>query len=304
MTTSILKVFCYFDIFNHPIDLTELRKFLPVTLDASGDLDNGLKALLNEQIIFQFGPFYSLQDKKQLLDERLASEARAKEYLEKARKNAQLIATFPYVQAVFVSGSLSKGVIREGGDIDYFIITSPNRLWICRSLLILYKKIFRLNSHKYFCLNYFIDANHLEIEDKNIFTATETASLIPMMGTGVVPAFFDANTWVRQYLPNISFPVFEPPKSAKMNFLRKLIEACLGNKFGDYLDKKSLEFTLAYWSNKFQNFDKQAFKLAFKSRSYISKHHPGNFQEKVLSQFSIKQARLSEQFKQTSHATE
>lgn len=304
MPASILKVLCYFDIFNHPVDLNELKKYLPIKVETTGDLDNALKLLLGEKMIFQLGPFYSLQDKKQLLDERIASEARAKEYLGKATKNAHLIASFPYVEAVFVSGSLSKGVIRENGDVDYFIITAPNRLWICRSLLIVYKKIFRLNSHKYFCLNYFIDANHLEIEDKNIFTATETASLIPMAGTDLVCAFFAANNWVYQYLPNITFPVFQPAKTDKINVFRRFIETCLGNKFGDYLDKKSLEFTLAYWSNKFQNFDKQAFKLAFKSRSYISKHHPGNFQEKVLSQFSIKQARLSEQFKQTSHATE
>lgn len=284
------------------MNLGEIKRYLPGLKHNSGDVEGLLEILLREKIIHQIGSFYSLQDNVGLIQERTESEIRAKKYMEKAIKNAQLIASFPYVEAVFISGSLSKGVIRADGDIDYFIITAPNRLWVCRSLLILYKKIFLFNSHKYFCLNYFIDSQHLEIEDKNIFTATEIASLIPLKGNGIVKAFFDANQWVFSFLPNISFPESGHAQKVESNFLRRGVESILGNKLGDFLDKKSLGMTLTYWSKKFQNFDKQAFMLAFKSKSYISKHHPGNFQEKVLMRFSNNYLKVIDQLKQSTYA--
>ena len=90
-----------------------------------------------------------------------------------------------------ISGSLSKGYYDDDGDIDFFIITSPKRLWIARTFLILYKKIFLLNSRKYFCVNYFISSNALEIEEKNIFTATELTTLLPMFGNGSFHKFYE-----------------------------------------------------------------------------------------------------------------
>src|SRR5690606_3777846 len=99
----------------------------------------------------------------------------ANKFSDIARKKAKLISQFPFVRGVMASGSLSKGYADEKSDIDFFIITIPNRLWIARTLLVLYKRIFLLNSHKFFCVNYFVDEKHLGIEEKNLFTATELA---------------------------------------------------------------------------------------------------------------------------------
>ena len=69
----------------------------------------------------------------------------AKEIMPKALKTSNFIAKFPYIECVSLSGALSKGYYDDDdGDFDFFIITKPNRLWIARTLLILYKKIFLL----------------------------------------------------------------------------------------------------------------------------------------------------------------
>ena len=85
---------------------------------------------------------------------------------------------FPFVRGVFLSGSISKGFMSESDDIDYFIITAPGRLWLTRTLLILFKKIFLFNSFRNFCLNYFIDSENLYIPEHNRYTATEIVFLI------------------------------------------------------------------------------------------------------------------------------
>ena len=81
---------------------------------------------------------------------------------------------FPFVRGVFISGSLSKRCAAEKEDVDYFIVTSANRLWIARTIMHLYKKLTYLRGRQdRYCMNYFIDEEALEIKEKNIFTAVE-----------------------------------------------------------------------------------------------------------------------------------
>ena len=58
-----------------------------------------------------------------------------------------------------------------------------------------------------------------------------------------------------------------------------------------------MNVTLAFWKRKFNNFDKQTFEKAFKSRPYISKHHPLNFQAKVLAAYNTRKQNFEEKYK-------
>jgi predicted nucleotidyltransferase len=88
-----------------------------------------------------------------------------------------VIKRFPFVRGVFVTGSLSKNSSDSSSDLDFMVITRKGRLWIARTLLMLFKKIFLLNSYKYFCINFLLSEDNLEIEDKNVFTATEVMTV-------------------------------------------------------------------------------------------------------------------------------
>ena len=45
-----------------------------------------------------------------------------------------LLKLIPFIRWVCVSGSLSKGVMEEDSDIDFFIIVQKNRLWMVRAI--------------------------------------------------------------------------------------------------------------------------------------------------------------------------
>ena len=140
--SSILEALAYFDVFDFPLSYEEVYSYSKVK---SKELfENELKQLLEDGTIYEINNFYSLSPDKSNAEKRKQGEKRAKSYTSQALKKSKLIAKFPYVRGVFISGSLSKGVMAEDGDIDYFIITQPNRLWIARTLLILYKKIILL----------------------------------------------------------------------------------------------------------------------------------------------------------------
>ena len=166
-----LKAILYFSIFKYPINKEEVFDFAQTT--THHDLEKQLDFLTQEGVIHKLDHYYSSKNDLSLVERRLKGNEMAKKIMPKANRVARLIAKLPYIDSVSLSGALSKGYFDDDGDIDFFIITKPNRLWIARTLMILYKKIVLLNSKKYFCVNYFITSNHLQIQEQNRFTATE-----------------------------------------------------------------------------------------------------------------------------------
>lgn len=274
-----LKAILYFSIFRYPLKIEEIHSYTNnSTLD---ETSNELQHLMDEKILTKIDDFYVYAKDLESVTKRLRGNLQAKKALVKAKERAAFISKFPYVEAVGVSGSLSKGYYDNESDIDFFVITTPNKLWICRTLLMLYKKIFLLNSRKYFCVNYFISANHLEIEEQNRFTATEMKTLIPMQGAAVFEKFYENNKWVNAY-----FSKFNPDLSAVPNtenpFLTKAIEFILDNRIGMSIDTAFKKITLRKWKSKFRFMNTEDFNIALKSTKNISKHHPSNFQKKVI----------------------
>jgi hypothetical protein len=243
---------------------------------------NDINELCELKLVFNLDGFYAIQNKLENVTRRLDGNKLAKKFVPKALKNANLIGSFPYVRGVGISGSLSKGYMDESGDVDYFIITEPERLWIARTFLIIYKKIFLLNNRKFFCVNYFIDTNHLEIPDKNIFTATEILTLIPAYNPITLNNFLTQNQWTKTFLPNKS-PTNTTHNSDKNPFLKNTFEYLLNNKFGNFIDTFFMKLTLQKWKRKFKHIQETDFELALRSRKYVSKHHPQGFQQRVLS---------------------
>ena len=169
----------------------------------------------------------------------------------------------------------------EDGDIDYFIITKSGRLWINRLMLTAFKKVFLLNSKKYFCINYFITEDRLEIPKQNMFTAIEIATLMPFKGNGTFDAFFAQNNWVLEYFPN--FNIYNTGELKKYpNWLPKRIaEWTLGGKLGDWLDDSFMNLIRKVKERKFKKQAGASYDVAFKSDKNVSKHHPENRQQKV-----------------------
>ncbi len=247
-----------------------------------------LNTLVDQGYINVLDGYYSISEAKPLLAKRLLRNKNVDKYIDIARKKARLIYSFPFVRGVFISGSLSKDCVEEDGDIDFFILTQKNRLWLCRALLIIYKKIFLLNSYRYFCLNYFIDEENLEIDEKNLYTATELVTLIPAAGVEMCEAFMDANLWTDQFRP--SFPkkeILNQNESRTLRFKNWVEWICKG-QMGDYLNEKMMNFFVQIWKKKFKHFSPEKFNKAMKSSEHVSKHHPNDFQHKVMSSFESK----------------
>jgi len=182
----------------------------------------------------------------------------------------------------------------RNGDIDYFIITEPGRLWIARTFLVLFKKIFLLNSKKYFCVNYFIDTKQLSIPDRNLFVATEINFIRPMNNSALYKSFMEANRWVELFYPNSTARVPEKISQERNSWMKRAAEKALGGNVGEWMDEKFLRMTLKRWKKKFPYIAEQDFEVDFRSRKHVSKHHPQGFQRKVSVELEKRRVALVE----------
>jgi hypothetical protein len=274
----IIRQFLYYDLFQYPLREEEVK--------ASNTSSQDLQDLLESGILKLRGELMALTYSEENFNRRLEGNIRADKSMGKALKRGRFIGQFPFVRGVYISGSLSKGFLEEDADVDFFIITKPGRLWLTRTLLIAFKKLFLLNNRKFFCLNYFIDTKHLKISEENMFTATELVTLIGVCDFGYHRSFEQSNEWVKNYYPSSKFKI--PTSNCKHGGLKKTLEFLLNGWLGKQLDRLCFWLTLSIWKKKFGHFESEDFELAMKSRKYISKHHPQNFQKKVLEGFQKK----------------
>jgi hypothetical protein len=286
---SILRTLAYYDVFRFPLRDHELLTFGNFGGNKE-DLQRELNALLINGIVRELRGYYFLADTCTThIEAREVNQIRAGAAQKKVKRFSKLIARFPFIEAVCISGSYSKGVLDRYGDVDYFLIARPGRLWVARTMLILFKKIFLFNSRRYFCINYLIDSNSLEIPDKNIFTATEILTLVPMSGGEVYTSFIRQNTWAKKFLPNrLLHTANDIPAVAPKGILSRLIQFLLKGKLGDTLDEFCFRITFNRWKKKFPHLQGEEFELNLRSRRNVSKHHPRGFQFRVLSTYRQK----------------
>ncbi|MES2372760.1 MAG: hypothetical protein V4557_09285 [Bacteroidota bacterium] len=292
---NIVQVVAYFDMFHYPVSLTEIHRFLHVSI-STRQMEPLLQQLVDQKKIFSFGEFYSLRNDHSLVTQRRNGNERADRLLPTAYRVGKLLHRFPFVKGVGISGSLSKNYADEEADIDFFIITEANKLWIARSLLHGLKKLsFIFGKQHWLCMNYFVDETALELIEKNIFIATEVVTLKPVVVSSAMQKFFSANDWTKSYFPNDSQDTGftnEPRPWSK-----KLIESIFNNRAGNWLDNYLMRVTEKRWLQK-----EKRCKLNMKGEIQslrVSKHfarpNPEFFQKKILALYDAKLKNLEQE---------
>lgn len=285
---QVLRTLLYFDIFSYPLEAEEIFAFLQAPRRCRQEMAQCLNALVERKHVFRFGNLYSLHPDEKNIVRRLKGNDEARKCMKVAVEKARLIARFPFVQAVMASGSLSKGYMDEQSDIDFFIVTAPNRLWIARTLLVIYKRLFLLNSHKQFCVNYFVDIKHLEIEEKNLYTATELATLIPLYNHVCYQTMLESNQWIHTFLPNFKSRPRHPSDQEQTSLIKTCLESLL-RPFASVLDTVFMKLSLWRWNKLYADqYSSEDFNIAFKTRRHVSKNHPKHYQKKILALYQEK----------------
>lgn len=286
---QILKTLAYFDIFHYPLTNEEIKNFCAIST-SQVFINEQLVLLINSKNIYKIDEFYSLHDNLFLALRRHNGNKKAVEEMAKALKASQILYKFPFVEGLALSGSLSKNYADENSDIDFFIITKANRLWIARTLMhVFYKFALMTGRERLFCMNYYVDENGFEIEEKNIFTAMEIVTLIPIRGLNVVSRFINKNNWVKDFFP-AKPPGNKNTEEENKVWLRVLIEKILSGSTGNRIDNWLMKITAKHWQKKDdkRNVNAKGVCMGMLAGKHFSKPDPKNFQFKILKQYDNK----------------
>lgn len=206
---NILRTLLYYDIFKHPLKPDEIFSLLPQNSITKKDVSDVLLQISKENPkVNTKENYYFIVGNEDYIELRKSRESYSKKSWKLAKFVTHIIKRFPFVRAVFVTGSLSKNSSMPDSDLDFMVVTAKNRLWISRTLLMLFKKVLLFNSHKYFCINYFISKDSLGICEKNIFIATEIVHIKSTFNTGLMNKFLEANLWVIAITAKVNFSIY------------------------------------------------------------------------------------------------
>jgi hypothetical protein len=147
------------------------------------------------------GDYYDLAGRDGLPAVRRERAAESAALWRRAHRYAQWVQRLPFVRMVAVTGALAMDNVGQRVDIDLLIVAAPGRIWVCRRLLILAVRVVRLLGDE-LCPNYIVDTGHLQMAQRDLYTAHELFQMVPLAGYAWYARILAANDWAAPYLPN------------------------------------------------------------------------------------------------------
>ncbi|MFA5163606.1 MAG: hypothetical protein WC441_03700 [Patescibacteria group bacterium] len=222
---AIVKVLAWFDLFDYPLTAYEIWQYLTVKIDL-GDLLvflNSSSAVSDWQ---EKNGFYFLSGREDIISLRLARYNYTDRKLKIALRVSAWFRLLPFVRMIAVANLIGAHNLREGSDIDLFVITSPGRIWLSRLFCAGLAKILRLRPNSQtkrdkICLSFYVSETNLDLKsfrlDENDFYFNYwLAGLVPIYDqSGVYNQFIRANHWLRLIFPNFIWPQASPRRQLR-----------------------------------------------------------------------------------------
>ena len=285
---DILAALAYFDLFDYPLTQPEIFTYLRSSCSYE-DFTNALHKLTSENHVMRFDDFYSLKGNYSQVLGRRTRDLKSRKGIVAAEKIAGLLSCFPFVRGIAVLDAYSKNIAGGNPAIDLFIITDRNRLWLARSFVHCFKKIrFLLNKQDALCINYYADEERLQLKEKNIYTAMEVATLVPLRGIEVFQRFYRVNSWYKNFLPNHGMKI-SYLQAIKQPFLKKFLEVLFNNLLGCALDNILMRITTRKWKKtKQKKVTQRGVVLEMDAGKHYARLCPENFQNKLIALYEQK----------------
>ncbi len=278
MEKAILKTLIYANIFDYPLKGYEILKWLIKEETTLIKVERALNRLLKKKKIQFFKDYYFLKGNRKLLVVRKRRYKYSQKFLVKTKLLTQVLKIIPWIKLVGISGGLAVDNSEKKDDIDLFLITDKNRLWLARILAIAifdFLGVRRKVNMKpkqaigKFCLNTILDEDHLEQSFKDLYTAHEVLQM-KLLWTrgGIYTKFLSDNDWAFEYLPNwtsrIKYSKVKKDKGLKIIDLLEI--------FARWLQLKLMKKTIGL-------------ERIEEGGLYF---HPEDYREKTLKEFNIK----------------
>lgn len=221
------------------------------------DVVDVLDQLKNLEIVQEEGGFYFFsflrKNNASFSGRRIVTDSLLDQKWRMLSRYIPLFRTLPFVQGVFVSGSLALGTVKDQSDFDFLVISKPSRLYTLRLFSVLLFDVLGIRrkpghgvgqTKDRLCLNHYLSSSSLVMKDRLVEGMFLYTHLVPvyLVNEDLVARFFGANEWVKDYFFRV---VFEERVRLSARFrvetsfslIRNFLEFILGGKVGDALER-------------------------------------------------------------------
>lgn len=232
VTEGILATLAFFNLYKLPVSLQRLWELLYKSEAGIQEVAGELNRLIKLDLVVHKDGLYALEDWNQKTYSNNQGEISKR--WNRIKKYYWLLSSIPFVEHISVINSMALGNADSESDIDFFIITKPNRLYFARTWVILlfrllgvYKKKGRINEK--FCFGFYVSSNALSIKDilipdEDPYLNFWMGTMTPILGERMYEKFLKENRWIYSWFPNFK-PVLRITKIKELRPSKKLQKA-------------------------------------------------------------------------------
>jgi len=211
---KIFETLAYADIFDYPLTADELYKLLITSKPLNFPIfkKNLQEIARHDKLIKTDGKYFFFKGRKKIIMLRQKRNFWSQKKIKIAKKVCRWLKLIPWIKMVGITGSLAMKNADKDDDIDFLIITTKNRLWLTRFLVVLLVELIGrrrrpkdINVTDKICLNMFLNESHLSLpeNERDLFSAHEIVQFKPLWEkNNCYQKFLRANLWVKNYLGN------------------------------------------------------------------------------------------------------
>jgi hypothetical protein len=173
-------------------------------------IDVALQKLSREKLVETNGLYWVLAGKKTCFSRRVGAQRCTQQKTPLITQLLQLLRVVPWIEAIFITGSVAVQNARQHDDIDVLIVTRPRRLWLVRmSVLILAilagKRVqIRDQNGPGWCFNLWLESDHLAVPSskRSLYEAYEILQAQCIWERpSLYRQWLTQNQWVRNFVP-------------------------------------------------------------------------------------------------------
>jgi hypothetical protein len=233
VTQGVLATLAFFNLYKLPVSSHKVWELLYRTAATLPEVEAELDRLVKLDVIITKDKLFALEN----WDEKLyaTNQQEIEKRWNRIKRFYWALSSVPYVESICVINSVAMGNADTESDIDFFIITKPNRLYFVRTWIILMFKLFgvyktRDKINKQFCFGFFITSDalsikHLLLPQEDPYLVYWLATIIPITGEQMYERFIKENRWLYSWFPNFKtlhragmVREFQPKKRLKRIF--------------------------------------------------------------------------------------
>lgn len=262
----IIKLICFYDNFNIPLSYLDIKNKLPQKI-SNINLKKTLSNLIKQKKLVHQSSYYFLPGRDRIIKLFSSRQYLNKNRFKTALKAARILSFIPFIKLIGVTNSLSFHNSNQNSDIDFFIITQKDRLWLTRFFSVLVLDIFRLAKNKHqiqgkICLGNFVDEDFSDLSKlnskKDFYQLIWSFHFMPIYEDNFFLDFTKSNSWIKKSMPYFTYSKNNLIKKPFLNkILNVIISIIFYKKVGDIFE----DFVRIIQIKRFKKIEKD--KLAF-----------------------------------------